>query len=92
MQGGEDPESQGIVKRMVATVFDHIRESPDSLEFRIKVSVVELYMEKVRDLLNPGKLEPKIREDRERGVYIQDVLEQYVADEDEIFELLRLSA
>jgi len=40
---------------MVETVFNHIGDSSDTLEFRIKVSVVELYMEKIRDLLNPTK-------------------------------------
>ena len=55
MNGGDSPEDHGIIKRMVSTVFDHIRDSPDSLEFKIKISVVEIYMEKVRDLLNPQK-------------------------------------
>lgn len=35
---------------MVNTVFDSIAESPDNIEYRIKISVTELYMEKVRDL------------------------------------------
>lgn len=35
---------------MVNTVFDYIEASPDYVEYRIKISVTELYMEKVRDL------------------------------------------
>lgn len=37
---------------MVDMVFDTIYTSPDHIEFRIKVSIVEIYMEKIRDLLN----------------------------------------
>jgi kinesin family protein 5 len=38
---------------MVTTVFDHIGSSPDNIEYRMKISVVEIYMEKIRDLLFP---------------------------------------
>lgn len=37
---------------MVDYVFDTIYNSPDHIEFKIKVSIVEIYMEKIRDLLN----------------------------------------
>lgn len=71
MEGGESEEDQGIIKRMVGTVFDYISNSPDYLEFRIKISVVELYMEKIRDLLNPTRgVDLKIREDKAKGIYI----------------------
>ena len=77
---------------MVRTVFDYISISPDYLEFRIKISVVELYMEKIRDLLNPSRgVDLKIREDKAKGIYIQDITETYVADETEIYEILKLS-
>jgi kinesin family protein 5 len=75
---------------MVGTVFDHIGSSPDNLEFRIKVSVIEIYMEKVRDLLNPTKHDLKIREDKTKGVYIQDVTENYVSEEQEIYDVLKV--
>jgi len=39
-----------IVYFKVNTVFDFIENSPDNLEYRIKISVTELYMEKIRDL------------------------------------------
>jgi kinesin family member 5 len=46
---------------MVTTVFEHIDQSPDHIEFRIKVTVVEIYMEKIRDLLDISKVDLKIR-------------------------------
>jgi len=55
-------------------------DSPDHIEFKIKVSIVEIYMENIRDLLDKEKTNLKIREDKTRGIYIQDATESYVSD------------
>lgn len=55
---------------MVETVFEHISDAPDHIEFRIKIAIVEIYMEKIKDLLDGTKGNLLIREDRQRGVYI----------------------
>lgn len=73
---------------MIHTIFNHIDSSPEELEFMIKVTIVEIYNEKVRDLLDISKQDLKIREDKMRGVYIQDATEQYVNDEQDIEVLL----
>jgi len=92
MQGPniDDVRLKGIIPRMVTTVFEAIGESPDHVEFRLKVSLVEIYMERLRDLLDIAKTDLKIREDKNRGIYIQDVTEQYVSEENEIYNLMRI--
>lgn len=75
---------------MVTTVWDNITNSPDHIEFRMKISLVEIYMEKVRDLLDISKTDLKIREDKNRGIYIQDVTESYVSEEDEVYNLMKI--
>ena len=55
---------------MIDNVFSYIMASPDHLEFKIKVSIVEIYMENIRDLLDTEKTNLKIREDKTRGIYI----------------------
>jgi kinesin family protein 5 len=40
---------------MIDTVFTHIDESHEEVEFMIKVSIVEIYNEKIRDLLDISK-------------------------------------
>jgi len=82
--------NRGIIPRMVNTVFDHINNTPDHIEFTVKVSIVEIYMEKIRDLISPEKVSLKIREDRARGIYIEDVTEAYVSQETEVFDLMKL--
>lgn len=45
-------------------------------------------MEKIRDLLDVTKDSLKIREDKIRGIYIDDVTEVYVDKPEDIFQLV----
>lgn len=74
---------------MISTLFNYIDESDEEVEFMIKVSIVEIYNEKIRDLLDISKQDLKVREDKVRGVFIEDITEQYVSDENDI-ELLMM--
>ena len=53
MSGTEN--EPGIIPRMIDTLFNHIDQSAEEVEFMIKVSIVEIYNEKVRDLLDITK-------------------------------------
>jgi kinesin family protein 5 len=64
---------------MVKHVFDAIAGFYENVEFRIKVSLVELYMEKLRDLLDFNKQDLKIRSDKKRGIFIEDLTENYIS-------------
>ncbi|EGR34442.1 kinesin heavy chain, putative [Ichthyophthirius multifiliis] len=86
----DDNQYQGIIPRMVNTVFNQITDSPEFIEFRIKVSIVEIYMEKIRDLLDTKKHNLVIREDKQRSVYIQDVTEHYVSNEQDVFNIMKI--
>ena len=75
---------QGIIPRMVRTIFNRIETAPDSLEFQVKISMVEIYMEKVKDLLDPTRTNLRVKEEKGKGVSIQGVTEIYVVTEDEV--------
>jgi len=40
---------------MVTQVFEVIADAPEEIEFQVKVSFIEIYREKIRDLLEPSK-------------------------------------
>lgn len=88
----DDEDLKGVIPRMVNTVFEKIRNASDHLEFSVKVGYAEIYMEKVKDLLDPAKSNLKVHEDKARGVYIADLTEEYVAGEAEVYELMKLGA
>jgi len=92
MQGPdiENLELQGIIPRMVRTVFNRIETASENIEFTVKISFIEIYMEKIKDLLDSSKDNLKIHEDKSKGVYIADVTETYVAEEMEVFEIMKI--
>jgi kinesin family protein 5 len=47
---------------MVKGFFDTIADQPEDIEFSIKVSFLEIYNEKIKDLLDPKKNNLKIHE------------------------------
>ncbi|KAJ8663344.1 kinesin heavy chain [Lichtheimia ornata] len=85
----DDEKTKGIIPRIVEQIFDSIMEAPSNLEFTVKVSFMEIYMEKVRDLLNPAAENLPIHEDKTKGVYVKGLLEVYVGSSDEVYEVMR---
>ena len=73
---------------MVRNVFNRIQTADDAIEFEVKVSMVEIYNEKVKDLLNPIKDNLQIRQDKKKGIYLQDVTERYIAEDNEVYEIM----
>ncbi|KAI9297571.1 kinesin-domain-containing protein [Neoconidiobolus thromboides FSU 785] len=81
-------EFKGIIPRIVESIFTHIIDSPDSLEYTVNVSYMEIYMEKIRDLLNPQNDNLPIHEEKNRGVYVKGLMEVYVSSIDEVYEVM----
>jgi kinesin family protein 5 len=92
MQGPDilDAQQQGIIPRMVKTVFEKIDGASEDIEFTVKISMIEIYMEKIKDLLDPTKTNLKVHEDKDKGLYIADVKETYVGEDLEIFEVMKV--
>ena len=86
----DDEDQRGMIPRMVSLVFSQILQAPNDIEFTVKVSMIEIYMEKIRDLIEPAKTDLKIREDKKRGIYIEDICETFVTEESEVYTLLHI--
>lgn len=43
---------KGVIPRITEQIFQSILQAPATFEFTVKVSYMEIYMEKIRDLLN----------------------------------------
>jgi hypothetical protein len=91
---GKTYSMQGILPRLLDELFARIEsESSAEYEFLLRVSYIELYMERIRDLLDPdpGKANLDLHEDNRpggRGVYVQDLTEVYVSTSEEVHALL----
>ena len=76
---------------MVRTVFEEIDASAETVEYTVKISMVEIYRERIRDLLDPTKTNLKVAQDKQkRGLFIEDLTESYVSDEQELYAIMKL--
>ena len=53
--GLDNEELKGLIPRMFQFIFNKIGEQPPEIEFTIKCSYIEIYMEKIQDLLDAKK-------------------------------------
>jgi len=92
MQGEMDEErKQGIIPRMISHVFKHIYKNEDT-DFMIKVSMIEIYQEKIRDLFDVSRVNLNIREDSIKGIYVDGASERYVGCPNDVLALLEIGS
>eukprot|EP01116_Phalansterium_solitarium_P019056 TRINITY_DN5222_c0_g1_i2.p1 TRINITY_DN5222_c0_g1~~TRINITY_DN5222_c0_g1_i2.p1 ORF type:complete len:836 (+),score=380.20 TRINITY_DN5222_c0_g1_i2:131-2638(+) len=83
-------ELKGIIPRATQHIFKHISKDRDGIEFTIKCSFLEIYKEVIKDLLNPRGTNLKVHESPSRGVWVEELTEQYVTCEQDVLDLLKL--
>ena len=88
--GSED--TRGIIPRMIKHVFDFIHEQNSSSEFMLKVSMIEIYQERIRDLLDVSRVNLPIREDSIKGIYVDGCSERYVGCPRDVLDALELGS
>ena len=86
----EDAQNKGIVPRIVEQLFAAFQTAPQHMEFTVKVGYMEIYMERIRDLLNPQKDNLAIHEDKIHGVYVKDLTEAYANSAGEVYAYLQI--
>jgi centromeric protein E len=88
--------SPGVIPLAITDIFSYIRETP-SREFLLRVSYLEIYNEKIHDLLSaptttgPGAVpqeEIKLREDSKRGVYATPLKEEIVQSPTQLLRVI----
>lgn len=81
-------DHRGIVPRAAQQVFDYIRDT-DGCEFVLRCSLFEVYREQLRDLLDTGNPNLRIKETPRQGVFVDGLAQEYVACEEDVVQLLR---
>lgn len=84
----EDEMGKGVTPRIVEQIFSSIMSSPANIEYTVRVSYMEIYMERIRDLLQPQNDNLPVHEEKNRGVYVKGLLELYVSSVQEVFEVM----
>lgn len=85
----DDDAGKGVIPRIVEQIFASILASPGTIEYTVRVSYMEIYMERIRDLLAPQNDNLPVHEEKNRGVYVKGLLEIYVSSVQEVYEVMR---
>ncbi|XP_032362385.1 kinesin heavy chain isoform X2 [Etheostoma spectabile] len=83
-----DPQLMGIIPRIAQDIFDHIYSMDENLEFHIKVSYFEIYLDKIRDLLDVSKTNLAVHEDKNRVPYVKGCTERFVSSPEEVMDVI----
>jgi kinesin family protein 5 len=86
-----DDNLKGIIPRSIANIFDYINdEANKDIKFELKFSMLEIYKENLHDLLNPHTKanDLKIKEHPKKGIYVMNLTEEYISNEDEFLLLI----
>ncbi|CAI5722136.1 unnamed protein product [Hyaloperonospora brassicae] len=90
----DHPELQGIIPRTATEIFNNVMNADENMEFIVKVSYIEIYMERIRDLLDPykSKVNLQVREDARRGIFVEGMTEMCVTSDEELLAAMRAGA
>jgi hypothetical protein len=86
-------EEPGIIPRMCDELFEKLHEldKDEHFSYTVEVSYLEIYFERVRDLLNPKNKESlKVREHDVFGPYVEDLTKLVVTTYKEVKDLIDL--
>uniref|UniRef100_A0AAY4EWN5 Kinesin-like protein n=1 Tax=Denticeps clupeoides TaxID=299321 RepID=A0AAY4EWN5_9TELE len=83
-----DPHNMGIIPRIADDIFNHIFAMDENLEFHIKVSYFEIYMDKIRDLLDVTKTNLAVHEDKNRVPFVKGCTERFVSSPEEVMDVI----
>lgn len=53
---------------------------------------MEIYMERIKDLLAPQNDNLSIHEDKQRGVYVKNLTDVYVGSEEDVYRVMKAGA
>lgn len=68
-----DEEQKGIIPRTFEQIWSHISRAQNLNTFLVSVSYLEIYMEELRDLLQPNCKTLELREREKMGVYVPNL-------------------
>ncbi|XP_038578749.1 kinesin-like protein KIF1B isoform X1 [Micropterus salmoides] len=91
MMGKQEEGQEGIIPMLCEDLFEKINEdnNKEELSYSVEVSYMEIYCERVRDLLNPkNKGNLRVREHPLLGPYVEDLSKLAVTSYTDIADLM----
>ncbi|CAL1394971.1 unnamed protein product [Linum trigynum] len=83
-----DDMKKGLFPRVVDGLFEHLASAGDSIKYKITLSMVEIYMEKVRDLFDLSKDNLVIKQNKDHEMLVSGVTKIHLSDTGEALQNL----
>ncbi|KAG2682485.1 hypothetical protein I3760_11G193900 [Carya illinoinensis] len=92
----EDPSAsshRGIVPRIFQMLFSEIHREQDNSEgkqtnYQCRCSFLEIYDERIGDLLDPMQRNLEIKDDAKNGLHLETLTEEYVTSYEDVIQIL----
>ena len=84
-----DSKLMGVIPRMMQYVFYLIEQANSDIEYSVKCQYYQIYNEKIQDLLDIRKKDLAIREDKNKGIWVEDCTEIYVSSQEEMYAVFK---
>lgn len=84
----DDEDLKGMIPRIVEQIFARIMTGSSNIEYTVRVGFMEIYLEKIKDLLS-GKDNLAIHQETERGVYVEGLAELYCSSVTEVVSIIQ---
>ena len=84
-----DPKLMGVIPRMMQYIFILIEKANSDIEYSVKCQYYQIYNEKIQDLLDIRKKDLSIREDKNKGIWVEDCTEIYVSSQEEMYSVFK---
>jgi kinesin family member 1 len=79
-----------LIRRHYETVEGEPGDSSSSRQFSVEASYLEIYNERIRDLLDPGRAHLKVREHPQTGVFVENLSTCAVQSYKDVSDLLEM--
>jgi hypothetical protein len=91
MEGVPDSDDlRGIMPNSFYHIFDAVSQSAENMEFLVRASFIEIYLDDVYDLLNKEeRTKMEVKESKEQGVFIKDLSTFVVKSVPDLLKVLR---
>lgn len=86
-----DDSTKGLIPRISDEIFNQIKtKGSKEIEYSVSLSIMEIYMEQINDLLVNDNTKLSIHEDRDNGVYVKGLSHAFISNTTDLYKLLKL--
>eukprot|EP01050_Picozoa_sp_SAG11_P000819 SAG11_NODE_30_length_23132_cov_22.413277_7_plen_257_part_00 len=85
-----DDNLKGIIPRSADAIFERAYNDQSGTEYTISCSYLQVYRETIGDLLDASKQNLPVREHPSKGVYVENLTQQFVSSYEDVMDVLTL--